>query len=66
MEGLKTITEYQLLNLARMELLRRLDRLSKKDTMTRRDTALYNLYGEQVAEINNRMDDINNTEEDCP
>ena len=60
MKELTTITEYQLLNLARNELLRRLDRLSKKDTMSRRDTALYNLYSEQVSEINDRMDDINN------
>lgn len=57
---MKTITEYQLLNLARNELLRRLDRISKKDTMSRRDTALYNLYSEQVAEINDRMTDIEN------
>lgn len=61
MEGLKTITEYQLLNLARNELLRRLDRISKKDTMTRRDTALYRLYSEQVSEINDRMTEIENT-----
>lgn len=57
---MKVITEYQLLNLARNELLRRLDRISKKETMSRRDTALYRLYSEQVAEINDRMNEIEN------
>ena len=64
MEGLTTITEYQLLYLARAELLRRLDRLSKKDSMSRRDIALSNMYGEQVAEINERMTAINTAKED--
>lgn len=61
MKGLKTVTEYQLLHLARNELLRRLDRISKKSTMSRRDTALYRLYDEQVSEINDRMSEIENT-----
>ena len=55
---LTTVTEYQLLYLARSELLRRLDRLSKKNTMSRRDTALNRLYSEQVAEIDQRMNAI--------
>ncbi len=59
-----TVTDYQLLYLARAELLRRLDRLSKKDTMSRRDTALYRLYSEQVAEINNKMTAINTAKEE--
>ena len=55
MERLSTLTEYQVLYLARAELLKRLDRLSKKSTMSHRDTALYNLYSEQVTEINERI-----------
>lgn len=67
MEGLKTVSEHRLLFLARSELLRRLDRLSKKATMTRRDTALYRMYGEQVSEINDRMTEIENaTKEETP
>lgn len=62
--GLTTVTDYQLLYLARAELLRRLDRLGKKDTMSRRDTALYRLYSEQVTEINNKMTAINTAKED--
>lgn len=60
---MKTITEYQMLYLARAELLRRLDRLSKKETMSARDKALNRLYSEQVTEINNKMTAINTQEE---
>ena len=65
MGNLKTLTEYQLLYLARGELLRRLDRLQIKiakfgeDNLSRRDKALYNLYSEQATEINERMAEIN-------
>lgn len=61
MEKFSTITEYQLLYLARNELLRRLDRLEAKKvktktrTLKKRDECLFNLYSEQVTEINERM-----------
>lgn len=60
----KTITKYQLLFLARSELLKRLDRIkskmskSKDGELSRRDRALFSLYSEQIAEINERMDEL--------
>lgn len=64
MKELNTLTEYQLLYLARSELLKRLDKLKTKmiksetGELNRRDTALFNLYSEQVAEVNSRMAEI--------
>lgn len=64
MKALNTLTEYQLLFLARAELLRKLDRLKTKmiksetGELNRRDTAMFNHYSEQVTEINSRMAEI--------
>jgi hypothetical protein len=68
--GLTTITDYQLLYLARAELLRRLDRLktkmikSENGTLSRKDNVLFDLYAEQVTEINKKMTAINTAKEE--
>lgn len=68
--GLNTITEYQLLHLARAELLRRLDRLKTKmiksedGELSKKDNVLFDMYSEQVTEINQRMAAISKWRED--
>ena len=70
MKELKTMTEYQVLFLARCELLRRLDKLNSKKSksetgeLSRRDTALFNLYSEHLSEVNDRMLEINTESEE--
>ena len=66
MKELKTITEYQLLHLARNELSRRIDELKteiiRKETKQspRRTEALLRMYCKQMSEIIERMVEINN------
>lgn len=68
MKQLTTITEYQLLFLAKQELLRRIDELAAGivtgDTSLPKDItkALYKMDCEQLAEISARMDEINRGE----
>ena len=60
-----TITEYQLLFLARQELSRRIDEIEtalKQNQIgmsKRRATALLRMYAAQLSEISDRMDEIN-------
>lgn len=66
MKKLETITEYQLLYLARQELSRRIDecetQIIKGDTKqsVRRTERLLEMYCEQQNEIIQRMAEINN------
>lgn len=68
MKELTTITEYQLLYLAKQELLRRIDEfaagIATGDTNLPKDItkALYKMDREQLAEITARMDEINRGE----
>lgn len=68
MKELTTITEYQLLFLARQELSRRIDELKteiikdKTKQSPRRTEALLKMYCEQQSEIIKRMAEINNAE----
>lgn len=68
MKELNTITEYQLLFLARQELSRRIDELKteiirgKTKQSQRRTEALLKMYCEQMAEIVSRMAEINRRE----
>lgn len=68
MKELTTITEYQLLYLAKQELLRRIDEFAAEiatgDTNLPKDItkALYKMDREQLAEITARMDEINRGE----
>lgn len=70
MRAFNTLTDYQVLNLARTELLRRLDRLQAKilklgeNNLPQKDKALYRLYSEQVAEINKAIERIQRQEEE--
>ena len=65
---LQTITEYQILFLAREELSRRIDELKKaleeKETSQskRRSEALLKMYCEQQREIAERMAEISNSD----
>lgn len=65
MEELKTITEYQLLFLARQELSRRIDELKteiirgKTNQSKRRTESLLEMYCDQIGEIIRRMAEIN-------
>ncbi|MBO5789560.1 MAG: hypothetical protein J6V82_04385 [Clostridia bacterium] len=65
---LQTITEYQLLHLARQELSRRIDELKtsivRKETnqSKRRSDALLEMYCRQMREVEQRMAEINNAE----
>lgn len=64
MKELNTVTEFQLLFLARAELLKRLNSLKTKmiksetGELSRRDKLLFKHYSEQVTEINERMAEI--------
>jgi hypothetical protein len=66
MKELTTITEYQLLFLARQELSKRIDELKteiiKRETKqsTRRTEHLLDMYCKQAGEITERMAEINN------
>jgi hypothetical protein len=66
MKKLETITEYQLLFLARRELSRRIDELKTKiirddyEYSLRRTEHLLGMYCEQLSEINKRMAEIRN------
>lgn len=68
MKELKTITEYQLLFLARQELSRKIDELKteiirgKTKQSLKRTESLLEMYCEQMAEIIERMAEINNAE----
>lgn len=68
MKELTTITEYQLLFLAKQELLRRIDDLvagiiaGEPNQPKSRTQAHAKMYREQLAEINARMDEINRDE----
>lgn len=68
MKELNTITEYQLLFLARQELSRRIDELkteiirNKTQQSLRRTEALLKRYCEQQGEIIARMAEINKAE----
>lgn len=68
MKELQTITEYQLLFLARRELSRRIDELKteiirgKTSQSKRRTESLLKMYCEQMGEIVERMVEINNAE----
>lgn len=68
MKELNTITEYQLLFLARQELSRRIDELkteiirNKTKQSLRRTEALLTMYCEQQSEIIARMAEINKAE----
>ena len=68
MKELNTITEYQLLYLARQELSRRIDELKtqiiKNETKQslRRTEAILGMYCRQQSEIIERMAEINNAE----
>jgi hypothetical protein len=69
MKKLNTVTEYQLLFLARQELSRRIDELKtaiiRKETTQskRRSESLLNMYCEQMREIVERMAEINKEHE---
>lgn len=66
MKELNTITEYQMLYLARCELFRRIEHEEKIDSETqkehgrhnRRATAKLKMYDEQLDEIHNRIFEI--------
>ena len=66
MKELNTITEYQLLFLARQELTRRIDELktqiirNETNQSLRRTESLLKMYCEQLSEISERMAEINN------
>ena len=68
MKELNTITEYQLLFLARQELARRIDELkteiirNETKQSQRRTEALLEMYCDQQREIVERMAEINNAE----
>lgn len=68
MKEFTTITEYQLLFLARQELSRRIDELKtgiikgKLSQSARRTEALLKMYCDQMAEIVERMAEINRGE----
>ena len=68
MKELNTITEYQLLFLARQELSRRIDELKTKmiksetGLLSRREDRLLTMYCEQLNEIVERMADTNGEE----
>ena len=65
MKPLSTLSEYQILFLARMELTRRVNDLkdklikNKSNQSKRRSEALLSLYTEQLGEIIARMAEIN-------
>lgn len=64
MKTLNTVTEFQLLYLARNELIRRLNYLTTKKVksetgeLNRRETTLFNFYSDQIEEINDRISEI--------
>ena len=64
MKELKTISEYQLLCLARKEIFRRIDELrtqilqGKTKQSVRRTDRLISRYNEQIKEINERIDEL--------
>ena len=65
MKNLNTITEYQLLFLAREEIKRRHDELKNKTTippvqLSRCKKVLLKMYDEQINEIDERIREINN------
>ena len=68
MKDLNTMSEYQLLFLARQELARRIDELKteiiRKETKqsVRRANVLLDMYCDQQREIVERMAEINNAE----
>lgn len=68
MKELNTITEYQLLFLARQELARRIDELkteiirNETKQSQRRTEALLAMYCDQINEIIERMAEINKAE----